>query len=288
MNNNVLGKYNNYNTIIHRLDYRVKFLYLVVFMVISFFSYGNYFMTLVVDGLILIVILVLMIISKSSFLQLFKSLKALWMMVILLCVINLFMPSSAKGDIAFKVGTLNVYYATILNLCVVFSRIILVLSMTSMYSQTTKPLEMTKALEWFFTPLKIIKIPVGKLSMAISLALRFIPTLFEDTTRIMKAQASRGVDYKNGKFKDKIKAITSLLIPLFISSFKQSEVLADALISRGYNPDGKRTKYKEKTISISDIVFILLLCAFLSLAITQLVIQFDIFKTFDVKLPQLS
>lgn len=288
MKNNILGKYTNYNTLLHRLDYRVKFIYLIIFMVISFLSYGNSFMTLTIDAIILVILLILSFISRFNFLDLFKSLKALWTMVILLSLINLFVPNNMKGDIAFKIGNIDVYYATILNLAVVFSRIILILLATSIYSQTSKPMEMTKALEWFFSPLKLIKVPVAKLAMAISLALRFIPSLFEDTSRIMKAQASRGVDYQNGKFKDKIKSLSSLLIPLFISSFQKSDILADALISRGYDPDSKRTKYKENKININDIFFILFLILILSLAITQAVIKFDIYNVYNINLPKLN
>mgnify|MGYP002516053930 FL=1 len=285
MKNIALGKYTNSNTIIHKLDYRIKFMYLVIFMVISFLSYGSSYMTLTVDGIIFLIIIILNFIAKLNFLELFKSLKALWFMIVFLCVLNIFIPGQTTGDIAFTIGNLNVYYATILNLSIVFSRIILILAMTTLYSQTSKPMEMTKALEWFFSPLKLIKVPVSKLAMAISLALRFIPTLFEDTSRIMKAQASRGVDYKNGKFKDKIKSISSLLIPLFISSFQASDTLADALISRGYNPDDKRTKYKERKINISDIIFILLLILILSLCITQAVLKFDIYNFYNISLP---
>lgn len=288
MNNISLGKYTPYNTVIHRLDYRIKMLFLIVFMVISFLTYGSFYMTLVVDAIIFLIILVLTCISKSNFLNLFKSLKSLWFMIILLMLINFFIPSNTSGDIAFTLFNRPVYYSTILNLSVVFCRIILILALTTLYTSTSKPLEMTKALEWYLNPLKYIKIPVAKLAMALSLALRFIPTLFDDTNRIIKAQASRGVDFKNGSFKDKIKAITSLIIPLFISSFEQSNVLADALISRGYNPDSKRSKYKEKSINYTDIIFLVFLALVLALAITDAIIQFDIFKVLNVELPKLS
>lgn len=288
MNNISLGKYTPYNTIIHKLDYRIKMLFLIVFMTISFLTYGSFYMTLIVEAIIFLIIIILTSISKSNVLNLFKSLKSLWVMIILLILINFFIPGNVSGDVAFTLFDKPVYFATILNLSVVFCRIILILAMTTLYTQTSKPLEMTKALEWYLNPLKYIKIPVAKLAMALSLALRFIPTLFDDTNRIIKAQASRGVDFKNGSFKDKIKAISSLIIPLFISSFEQSNVLADALISRGYDPDSKRSKYKEKSINYIDIIFIIFIVLILSLAITDAVVQFDIFEVLKVELPKLA
>ena len=288
MNNFILGKYQNKNTVFHRLDSRIKMLYLIAFMVIAFLPYGSLYVTLVVDGVILLLIISLYLVAKANFLYLFKSLKALWMMVIFLFVLNIFLPGKVSGDIAFKIGEIKVYYFTLFNLANIFTRVVLILAITTLYSQTSKTLEMCTSLEFYLGFLKFVKVPISKLSMAFSLALRFIPSLYEDARRIMKAQASRGVDFKNGKFKDKIKALTSLVIPLFICSFLSSDILADALISRGYDPDSKRSKYREKKIGFSDIVFLFLIAGVLSLAITQCVIRFDIFEYFKVSLPRLS
>ena len=118
------------------------------------------------------------------------------------------------------------------------------LGLTLVLTATTKPLELTNALEWFMKPLKVIKFPVHEIAMTISLALRFIPTLLEETDRIMKAQASRGVDFQNGKFSEKFRAIISLIVPLFISALQRSEELANAMEARGYDPSAERTKFR--------------------------------------------
>ena len=103
-------------------------------------------------------------------------------------------------------------------------------------------------------PLKVIRFPVHEIAMTISIALRFIPTLLDETDRIMKAQSSRGVDFKHGKLSSRLKAIVSLIIPLFISSFQRSEELADSMEARGYDPKAKRTRYRVLRFSLGDIV----------------------------------
>ena len=111
---------------------------------------------------------------------------------------------------------------------------------------------MTYGLEWYMSPLKIIHFPAHEIAMTISIALRFIPTILEETERIIKAQKSRGVDLEEGKLKEKIGAIISLLIPLLISSFQRSEELSDAMEARGYNPSAKRTRYRVLKFKLSD------------------------------------
>jgi energy-coupling factor transport system permease protein len=124
--------------------------------------------------------------------------------------------------------------------------------------------------------------------MAISLALRFIPTLAEETDKIMKAQASRGVDFKQGKFKDKIKAIVSLIIPLFMSAFMTSGELADAMEARGYDPNAKRTRYRAYRWSLKDTCGVILSALFLAGMIVLAVKQYDLFALLNVSLPILS
>ena len=116
---------------------------------------------------------------------------------------------------------------------------------TTILTTTTQPLDMTLALEDLMMPLKLIRFPVHIISMIISIALRSIPTLFDEAGRILKAQASRGVDLKNGHFKEKVKALVSLIIPLLVSSFQKEEDLAYAMDSRGYDPQGKRTRFRQ-------------------------------------------
>lgn len=282
-----IGKYSPFNTIIHRLDSRVKLIGLIILLVATFISYGTSYMNLVINGALLVLIIILSLISKTSFLRLFKSLKALWFMILLLLVINIFLPSSTSGDIAFSIGSVNVYYRTIVNVSFILLRLIIVLAETNIFTSTTKPMDMTYALEWFFYPLKFIRFPIHKFAMAISLALRFIPTLAEDAERIMKSQASRGVDFKQGKLKDKFKSIVSLIIPLFMSSFTTSAELADAMEARGYNPESKRTRYRVVKWGLKDTVACVVLALILAGVIVLAIYKFDIFDYFKVSLPAL-
>ena len=126
------------------------------------------------------------------------------------------------------------------------------ITITTILTTSTKPLDMTYGLEYLMTPLKIIKFPTHEIAMIISIALRFIPTLLDETERIMKAQASRGSILSEGKLKDKIPAIISLIIPLFFSAFKRSDELADAMEARGYDPSAKRTRYRVLKFTSSD------------------------------------
>ena len=293
--NITLGKYQAYDTVFHRMDSRVKLVGLIIFMVASFLNYGltsayGSYSNLLVYLVLFVILLVFSILSKTSFLQLFHSLKALWLMILFLLVLQIFLPSgNVSGDIAFQVFGRDVYYATIINLCYILIRLVLIMMMTNIFTSTTKPMEMTGAIEWLFYPLKLIKVPIHKLAMALSLALRFVPTLMEETNRIMKAQASRGVDYRQGKFKDKIRAIVALIIPLFMQAFITSGELADAMEARGYDPNARRTRYRTVKWQWKDTLSVVLLCGFLGGMITLSVLRFDYTSLFpSLSLPKLS
>ena len=115
-------------------------------------------------------------------------------------------------------------------------------------------MDLTYAFEWYMTPLKLIRFPVHEVAMTLSIALRFIPTLLDETDRIMKAQASRGVDFNHGGLFKRFKAVMSLIIPLFVSAIQRSEELSDAMEARGYNPRDKRTKYRKLMFGWRDII----------------------------------
>jgi len=284
----VLGKYQAYRSPLHRMDARIKFVGMILFMVSIFLSYGSPYMNLTIYAVVLVMLILLSWISHSSFLSVFRSLAGLWVMILFILILNLFFNNNVTGDIAFRIGNLDVYWYTIINILYIFSRLVLVLAISNVFTSTTKPMEMTNAIEWLFYPLSLIKIPVHKFAMAISLALRFIPTLQEEADRIQKAQASRGVDFKQGKFKEKVKSIVSLIIPLFMSAFTTSGQLADAMEARGYDPDSKRTKYKTEKFGLVDVVGILFLAGFLFGMIYLPIKQYDIYEYFHVELPKLK
>lgn len=274
MNNITLGKYVPYNSFIHRLDPRSKLLSMILLMVCIFFKFSSVAMNFFIYAILFIFIYIIMRIAHISLKMLFSQLKAMWIMILILLVINVLV----KGDESmgyidvFNTGWI-IYYSAIFNTLYIVFRLIIMLGLTLVLTATTKPLELTNALEWFMKPLKVIKFPVHEIAMTISLALRFIPTLLEETDRIMKAQASRGVDFQNGKFSEKIRAIISLIVPLFISALQRSEELANAMEARGYDPSAERTKFRVSKWklgdTISSIIVLLIMGGCIALMVTK-------------------
>lgn len=273
-----VGRYVAYDTFIHRLDPRNKIFALIILMVAIFFQFQTYEVTFIIDGILLVFIFGLMIVSKIRFRDFIKSLSALWFMIILLLVINIFIPGNNKEDygIAWTMWEYNVYWASIFQSIKITIRLVLMISLTLILTQTTKPLDLTFAFEWFLAPLKIFKFPTHVVAMTLSIALRFIPTILDETHRIMNAQTSRGVDFKHGKIGEKMRAIVSLIVPLFVSAFERSDELADAMEARGYNPKAKRTRFRKPKWKFIDTISFILVSAICGGVITVSVLNFDI------------
>ncbi len=279
MNNITLGRYVPHNSFIHRLDPRSKLLGMILLMTTIFIRFTNVATNFIIYGVIAVIIFALMIIAKVSFKSFFKSLKSLWIMVIFLLIINLLIPNTGEFFMVFK--TIKIYYNALYQTGYIFLRLILMLSLTTILTTTTRPMDLTYGLEWFISPLKIVRFPVHETAMTISLALRFIPTLLDETDRIMKAQASRGVDFVNGKIREKLRALVSLIVPLFISALQRSEELANAMEARGYNPSGKRTRYRIMSWRMRDTFSVLFLMALLAAVIYISVDKIDLVLVFS-------
>lgn len=153
----------------------------------------------------------------------------------------------------------KIYDAGLLKGGFILLRIVLMICLTSVLTFTTMNTEINNGLESLMSPLKIFKINVGTISMMISLTLRFIPTLTEETSKIMNAQASRGVDFNEGSLKQKVTQIVSLLVPMFVMSFKRADDLANAMETRGYIIDGRRTKLDELKLHLIDFISLFVL-----------------------------
>ena len=250
------GRYSPKNTFIHRMDPRNKILILILLMVAIFLQFTHWSTTLVLSGVLLLVIIIFMIISRINFIELFRSMATMWFLILILMVAYIFIPMSTYigTPVAFYIGTFAVYWAGIYQSGYIILRLIMMLSLTMMLTATTKPMDLTYAFEWYMFPLRGIHFPVSEIAMTLSIALRFIPTLLDETDRIMKAQASRGVDFNHGRFGKRIKAIISLIIPLFISAIERSEELSNAMEARGYDPKAKRTRYRILRFSWRDAI----------------------------------
>lgn len=270
--NKILGRYSPLNTFMHRLDARNKIFCLILIMVACFWQFNlpdgstDFKMLFMVEGLLLAIAVICMIVSKISIGSLFSSLKPMWFVAIFLFLINCFLPpfNATIYGVAFSFWKITIYWGSIYQSIWIILRIVLMLMYTLILTATTKPLDLTFAFEWFMTPLKLVHFPVHEIAMTLSIALRFIPTLLDETDRIMKAQASRGVDFKHGKISTRIRALVSLIVPLFVSAFQRSEELADAMEARGYNPRAKRTHYHKLYWSFYDSVVILFSVALLT------------------------
>lgn len=272
------GQYVPFNTPIHRMDTRVKLFLLVVFMVAIFLPYGNrvdvvypYAMSLVVLGGIFVLLMIGLLISRISFGSLMKSMSFLWVLLFVVIILNFFFWKAPDRAIGKK----EITSATFLFIGYIIARIFLMVILSLMFASTTKPMDMTFALEWYLTPLRWLHVPTAAFSMTMSLALRFIPVLASEAKTIFKAQAARGLDYSNGKAKDRIKAIVSLLIPLITTSFHHASELAYALEARGYDPLGKRTRYRQYPFRFVDALWLIFGCVALASSLFFVYFQVD-------------
>ena len=257
------GRYTFRETYVHHLDARNKIFLMILFMVGIFFQFHMWSTALVLSALYFIILLVIMIFSKVNFLSLFKSLSGMWMFIIILMAIYIFIPNNNYYlPTAFNIGSLEVKWDAFCQSAYIILRLILMIALTMVLTSTTKPMDMTYAFEWYLSPIKLIK-PwryfAHEIAMTLSIALRFIPTLLDETERIMKAQASRGVDFNHGGVFKRFGAVIALIIPLFVSALERSEELANAMIVRGYDPRANRTRYRLLRFSWRDaIAFILI------------------------------
>ena len=257
------GRYTFRNTYVHHLDARNKIFLMILCMVGIFFQFHLWSTALFLSGVYFVLLIALMIASRVSFLSLLKSLSGMWFFIIILMAIYIFIPNNNHYlDEAFHIGSLIVYWDSFCQSAYIILRLILMISLTMILTSTTKPMDMTYAFEWYMMPLKPIHFPVHEIAMTLSIALRFISTILDETERIMKAQASRGVDFNHGGLFKRFGAVISLIIPLFVSALERSEELANAMIVRGYDPRAKRTRYRLLRFTWRDIIAFLVVGCF--------------------------
>lgn len=264
MNNITFGRYTSFNTSIHRIDPRTKIFLMILLLVSIFLKVDSWSTTLIMSAFLLLILNIIMLLAKVSFISLFKSLKTMWLLILFLLIIYIFIPNAAYNPdhIAFYIGTYGVNYDAFYQSGYIIIRIVMMLMITMILTSTTSPMNLTYGLEWYMTPLKLVKFPSHIVAMTLSIALRFIPTLLDETDRIIKAQSSRGVDFQKGGLIKKFGAIISLIIPLFVSAINRSEELSNAMEARGYDPYAKRSKYrilKFNWIDLLSLIIILLI-----------------------------
>ena len=265
--NITIGKYVPGNTFVHRLDPRVKLLTNIMFIILVFIT-----KSFIIESIMLAPIIFAFIVSGLRKKQLLTSLIPVIFIGIFLFFINMLVIKSTGRvnlHIYYSFGNLAISNLAIYRTLLIMFRIYIMILVTTILTATTRPMGLTRAIEDLLWPLKLLFVPVHIIAMIISIALRFIPTLLEESQRIMKAQASRGVDFKNGNIKSKTKSIITLMIPLFVSAFAKAEDLGNAMETRGYEPYEKRTKYREYPINFLDIFVFCLICMLSLIVILQ-------------------
>ena len=233
-----LGQYFPGNSFLHRMDPRMKLILCVAYIILLFVAKGVTSFALIVlftAGIILV--------SGIQFRTIFKSLKPLIFILIFTTILNLFWNAGEDGTVLLKLGRLTIYLEGVIRALLMSIRIILLMAgSTVILMYTTSPISLTDAIEQLFAPLNKIKIPVHTFAMMMTMALRFIPTLLEETQKIINAQKARGADFESGNLIARAKALVPILIPLFISQFRRAEELATAMECRSYRGGEGRTR----------------------------------------------
>ena len=218
MNNIALGKYLPLDSIIHHMDPRAKIGAMLIMMIAIFIpaGYAGY-------GVIAAAVIGTALLARLKLSFLWRAMKPMLFMLTFLLIINLLV--IRDGDVLFTIFGFSVYTGAIAQTLYIVIRLALMIMITTILTATTKPLELTLGIEDLLKPFQVIHVPAHEIAMMISIALRFIPTLIEETQRIMKAQASRGVDMEEGSLMEKVKAILSLIVPLFVSALDRKSVV---------------------------------------------------------------
>lgn len=241
----LLGRYVPGDSIVHQMDPRAK-LILSFFFIIIIFLANNW------QSYVLLLTLTIgsIMAAKVNFAFFIKGVRPLIWLILFTVLLQIFF--SSGGTIFWRWGPFNLSYFGLINGAYVFCRFVLIIFMSTLLTLTTAPLEIADALEKLMMPLKKIKVPVYEISLMLSIALRFVPTLMDETAKIMNAQRSRGVNFGEGNIMQQIKSVVPLLVPLFVSSFNRAEDLATAMEARGYRGGEGRTKYRVHYWHTSD------------------------------------
>ena len=251
-----LGQFFPGSSIVHRLDPRCKLLLTIVYIAALFTaeSYVSYAVMLIITG-------VCIALSRIQLKVILRGLKPLWIIIALTAVLNMFFTPGRELVSFWKI---TVTYEGLVRAVFMVLRITMLIAGTFLLTYTTSPIALTDAMEILFGPLKKLKVPVHEMSMMMSMALRFIPTLIEETDKIMSAQRARGADFESGNLLQRAKALIPLLVPLFVSAFRRADELATAMECRCYHGGEGRTKLhvlRYETRDYLTLAFYAALCA---------------------------
>ena len=253
MDNMILGRYIPGNSIVHRLDPRSKLVAMILLILIVFWANNP------ITNLILFVATGIFVALSEVPLSFFvKGLRSMFFLIAFTTLFQLFFISG--GQVLFEMGFIKITSYGIEQAGIIFCRFVLIIFFSTLLTLTTMPLSLATAVESLLGPLKRFKVPVHEIGLMLSMSLRFVPTLMDDTIRIMNAQKARGVDFGEGNVIQKVKAMIPILIPLFATSLKRADSLATAMEARGYQGGNGRSQYRQLNWMNRDSIALLFVC----------------------------
>ncbi|HEM3689499.1 TPA: energy-coupling factor transporter transmembrane protein EcfT [Streptococcus suis] len=251
----ILGRYIPGNSMIHRLDPRSKLLAMFAFLLLIFLANN-----LITNVLIIAFVFAMVLLSQIRLSFFINGLKPMIGIILFTTFFQVFFTPGAS--VLWEFWIFKVSIEGLQQALIIFIRFVLIIFFSTLLTLTTTPLSLADGIESGLAPLKRLKVPVHEIGLMLSMSLRFVPTLMDDTTRIMNAQRARGVDFNEGNLIQKVNSVIPILIPLFASSFKRADALATAMEARGYQGGEGRTKYRVLEWKLPDtctvIVMILL------------------------------
>lgn len=248
----ILGRYIPGNSFIHRLDPRSKLIAMILYIIIVFWA-NNFITNLIMLTFTLVVIFLSQV--KLSFF--FNGIKPMVGIILFTTIFQMLFTQG--GEVFLSLWIIKITSYGLSQAALIFTRFLLIILFSTLLTLTTTPLSLADAVESLLKPLERLKVPAHEIGLMLSLSLRFVPTLMDDTTRIMNAQRARGVDFGEGNLIQKVKSIIPILIPLFASSFKRADALAIAMEARGYQGGDGRTKYRLLKWTTKDSLTILVI-----------------------------
>lgn len=251
----IIGQYFPGQSILHRMDARAK-LFCLFFFLIAIFMMNDW----IGYGLLWLAAFIIFFLSGVSFHYVRKGMFPIFILIAFTFLLHAFFTN--EGTIVFSLGAFSMYSGGLKEGTFIAMRLFLLVWMTSLFTFTTSPIDLTDALEQIFHPFKRFGVPAHEIALMMSIAIRFIPTLLQETEKVLKAQVARGADFTKGSFKDRSQAFISLLVPLFVRSFRRAEDLAYAMEARGYNGGVGRTKLRQLTWRWTDTVLCIIVLSF--------------------------
>ena len=243
----IFGRFMPGDSFVHKMDPRSKLLFVFAFICIVFLANNA-----ITYSILVAVTLLIVLVSRIRLYFLVNGLKPVIILMLFTFILHILF--TKEGPVILDLGFIEIYRDGLKQGIFISVRFLVLVFITSVLTLTTSPIAITDGLETLLNPFKKMKLPVHEMALMMSIALRFIPTLMDETDKIMKAQMARGSDLSAGSMKDRLKAIVPLLVPLFISAFKRAEDLATAMEVRGYKGGEGRTRYRQLKWDMKDTV----------------------------------